>query len=67
MPRYVIKKRTKSGHWIYYNNETHKFDTKTFSLYQTLAETSMILLHCERKGYIENVEISDIQIQEVEL
>ena len=68
MKQYVIEKKLinikKS---VYYNKETKKFDGYTFTVYKTLSEVSMVLVHLTKTGVLDNVETSDVSIKEIEL
>ena len=64
--RWIIAKRGKSK-WSYWSIPQKRFDSRTFTLFTTLAEASMVLVHLAREGALDKYETSDLQIKEVSL
>lgn len=67
MKRYVIAKSLRSGKYVYYNSREKKFDSITFSSFESLGAVSMLLITLVRNGELNNVENTDVTIREITL
>lgn len=67
MKRYVIAKSLRSGKYVYYNSREKKFDSITFSSFESLGAVSMLLVSLVKSGKLDGLETTDVVIKEITL